>query len=96
MLGRTSSFRPRGWVPFYAANTPTGTHVGNTAWVRPARSGVSVRYRDGWETRWRDASGRQRPRRFHLEDAAPSAWRSQRKRQSGSRGRSGADLALVL
>jgi integrase len=35
------------------------------------RSGVSVRYhRGGWETRWRDASGRQRSRRFRSEDAA--------------------------
>jgi Phage integrase, N-terminal SAM-like domain len=32
---------------------------------------VSVRYhRGGWETRWRDASGRQRSRRFRSEDAA--------------------------
>ncbi|MGH2886507.1 MAG: hypothetical protein ACRDPA_28050, partial [Solirubrobacteraceae bacterium] len=32
---------------------------------------MSVRYhRGGWETRWRDASGRQRSRRFGSEDAA--------------------------
>jgi hypothetical protein len=32
---------------------------------------VSVRHhRGGWESRWRDASGRQRSRRFASEDAA--------------------------
>jgi hypothetical protein len=40
-------------------------------WVR-----VSVRlHRGGWEVRWRDASGRQRARRFACERAARDARR---------------------
>ncbi len=40
---------------------------GNALWVRS----VSVRYhRGGWETRWRDASGQSRSKRFKSEDAA--------------------------
>ena len=62
-----SGFCPGVWVPlprgkYPHSYPPLATRCGYT---------LSVRfYRGGWETRWRDVSGRGRSRRFPSEDAA--------------------------
>lgn len=55
------------WVPLSRDKYPHPYPPSDNAlWVR-----VSVRlHRGGWEVRWRDASGRQRARRFPSEEAA--------------------------
>ncbi len=63
------------WVLLPRGNNPHFyPHLGNEMWV-PGNAlwvrSVSVRYhRGGWETRWRDASGQSRSKRFKSEDAA--------------------------
>jgi integrase len=66
---------------------------GNTLWVRA----MSVRYhRGGWETRWRDASGRSRSKRFKSEEAAQAYDEAMRDVAPGARrsdsGRSGSGV----
>ena len=66
-VDRRDSFRPAVWVLLSRDKYPHPyPPPDNTMWVR-----MSVRlHRGGWEVRWRDASGRQRARRFTSEDAA--------------------------
>ena len=72
MVGQRALFRPRAWVPLPRGKYPHRyPRLAAPCGYGVRRCGVSVRYhRGGWETRWRDASGRQRSRRFRSEDAA--------------------------